>query len=41
VLIAYDNSAAPARFAVQWHDRSFAYTLQPRATVTFTWHATA
>jgi glucosylceramidase len=37
VLVAYDNSAAPVRFAVQWRKRSFAYTLAARATVTFTW----
>jgi glucosylceramidase len=41
VLVAYDNSPAPIRFAVEWHGRYFAYTLAPRATVTFTWRHTA
>jgi glucosylceramidase len=41
VLVAYDNSPAPVRFAVQWHGRSFAYQLRPWATVTFTWRGTA
>jgi glucosylceramidase len=39
VLIAYDNSGRPARFAVAWHGREFAYALAPRATVTFTWRS--
>jgi glucosylceramidase len=37
VLIAYNNSTGPIRFAVDWHRRSFGYTLPTRATVTFTW----
>ena len=41
VLVAYDNSPLPVRFAVQWHKRSFAYKLPPWATVTFTWQGTA
>jgi glucosylceramidase len=41
VLVAYDNSPAPIRFAVQWHRRWLAYRLVPWATVTFMWHGTA
>jgi glucosylceramidase len=41
VLIAYDNSSAPVRFAVQWHGRAFTFKVQGHATVTFTWTASA
>jgi glucosylceramidase len=41
VLVAYDNSTAPVRFAVEWHNRSFAFKLQPKETVTFTWSSSA
>lgn len=37
VLVAYNNSPTPIRFAVNWHARSFSYSLAPRATVTFSW----
>jgi len=37
VLVAYNNSLASIRFAVEWRGRSFAYSLAPRATVTFVW----
>lgn len=37
VLVAYNNSTGPVRFAVSWHRRSFAYTLAAGATVTFSW----
>jgi glucosylceramidase len=37
VLIAYNHSAHPFRFAASWHGSSFAYTLAAGATVTFTW----
>jgi glucosylceramidase len=38
VVVAYNNSASPAHFAVQWNGRSFDYTLDPKATATFSWH---
>jgi glucosylceramidase len=38
-LLAYNNSTAPARFAVVWHNKSFFYTLQAGATATFVWNA--
>jgi O-glycosyl hydrolase len=38
VLLAYDNSARPVRFAVDWHRQSFTYVLGPGATVTFIWN---
>jgi O-glycosyl hydrolase len=41
VLVAYDNSTSAVRFAVDWHNRSFTFKLQPRETVTFTWGSTA
>jgi glucosylceramidase len=37
VLVAYDNSTAPIPFTVKWHNRSFTYTLPPKAMVTFVW----
>lgn len=37
VLLAYDNSTKPIRFAVQWQTRSFVYTLPARAMATFLW----
>jgi glucosylceramidase len=40
-LVAYNNSSAPARFAVVWHDQSFSYDLPARAMVTFAWRATS
>jgi glucosylceramidase len=36
-LVAYNNSSAPTRFAVVWHDQSFTYKLPAGAMVTFTW----
>lgn len=38
VVVAYNSSAAPVRFAVRWDGRSFSYTLPPGATVTFRWN---
>jgi glucosylceramidase len=38
-LLAYNNSSAPARFAVVWHNKSFSYTLPAGATATFVWDA--
>ncbi|MGO9955153.1 MAG: glycoside hydrolase family 30 beta sandwich domain-containing protein, partial [Solirubrobacteraceae bacterium] len=38
VLIAYDNSSQAIAFAVQWHGKSFNYTLPAGATVTFRWN---
>lgn len=37
VLLAYNNSPRPIRFAVAWKGRFFRYTLSGRATVTFIW----
>jgi glucosylceramidase len=37
VLVAYNNSAAPVSFAVQWHRLWLRYTLPAAATVTFVW----
>ncbi len=37
VLLAYDNSAHPISFEVEWHGRYISYALAPRATVTFAW----
>jgi glucosylceramidase len=37
VLIAYNNSLAPIRFAVCYHGGSIHYTLPQRATATFVW----
>jgi O-glycosyl hydrolase len=37
VLLAFNNSRHPIRFAVSWRGRSFRYTLPSAATVTFTW----
>jgi glucosylceramidase len=37
VLVAYDNSNAPIPFTVDWHNRSFTYTLPAEAMVTFVW----
>jgi glucosylceramidase len=39
VLIAYNNTSHPLRFAVQWHRSSFTYTLPAGATATFVWDA--
>lgn len=38
VLVAYNNTASPERFAVEWKGRYISYELPPRATVTFTWN---
>lgn len=38
VLIAYNNSSSSAAFAVQWHNRTFTYSLRPRAMVTLSWN---
>ncbi len=38
VLMAYNSSTAPAKFAVKWQGRSFAYELPAEATVTFVWN---
>jgi glucosylceramidase len=37
VLVAYDNSPAAIRFAVNWSGRSFSYRLPAQAMVTFVW----
>jgi glucosylceramidase len=39
-LVAYNNSSAPVRFAVVWHDQSFSYKLPAGAMVTFSWRST-
>jgi glucosylceramidase len=39
-LVAYNNSSAPARFAVGWHHQSFMYELPAGAMVTFAWRLT-
>jgi glucosylceramidase len=38
VLLAYDNSARPIRFAVAWKGRAFSYRLPAGASVTFVWN---
>ncbi len=38
VLVAYDNSAAPIRFAVNWRARALRYELAPQAMVTLVWN---
>jgi glucosylceramidase len=38
VLVAYDNSAAPIQFAVNWRGRSLTYELPARAMVTLVWN---
>jgi glucosylceramidase len=37
VLIVRNNARQPRRFAVQWHDEAFTYTLPGQALVTFVW----
>jgi O-glycosyl hydrolase len=37
VLLAYNSSQSPARFAVRWRRSYFTYTLAPRAMATFRW----
>lgn len=37
VLVAYNNSTSPIRFAVSWNGRAFTYSLPAKATVTFHW----
>ena len=37
VLLAYNSSRSPARFAVRWRRNYFTYTLAPRAMATFRW----
>lgn len=37
-LVAYNNSGAPARFAVVWHNKSLSYALPAGATATFVWN---
>jgi glucosylceramidase len=39
-LVAYNNSSAPARFAVVWHHQSFLYELPAGAMVSFAWRLT-
>lgn len=38
VLVAYNNSSAAIRFAVNWDGRSFTYSLAAQAMVTFRWN---
>jgi glucosylceramidase len=38
VLLAYDNSPTPARFAVVWRGRALSYTLARGAMVTLVWN---
>lgn len=38
VLVAYNNSSARIRFAVEWNRRAFTYTPAPTATVSFEWN---
>jgi glucosylceramidase len=38
VVVVYNNSARPVRFAVRWDGRSFSYSLPPAATVSFRWN---
>ena len=37
VLVAYNDSASPQSFAVQWGNQSFAYTLPALSGATFAW----
>lgn len=37
VVVAYNNSATPSRFAVSWQGHRFTYSLTPGATATFVW----
>lgn len=37
-LVAYNNTSAPARFAIEWKGRYTTYTLPSHATATFTWN---
>jgi len=41
VLLAFNNSVSPIRFAVEWQRRWLTYTLAPEATVTFVWDSPA
>jgi glucosylceramidase len=38
VLVAYDHSSAPIRFAIQWHGRYARVTIPAGATMTLRWH---
>ncbi len=38
-LVAYNNTTAPVPFGVQWHGKSFTYTLPAGAMATFDWRA--
>jgi glucosylceramidase len=38
VLVAYNNTTSPARFAVEWKGRYTSYELPSHATVTFDWN---
>jgi glucosylceramidase len=38
VLIAYDNAAVAARFAIAWRGRALRYELAPGAMATFVWN---
>ncbi len=38
-LVAYNNESAPVEFAVDWHNKSFTYTIPAEAMATFDWHA--
>ena len=37
VVVAYNNSPIDIHFQVRWHERSFAYTIEPKETTTFVW----
>ena len=37
VLLTYNSSRSPVRFAVRWRELYFTYTLAPRAMATFRW----
>jgi glucosylceramidase len=37
-LVVYNNTASPARFAVEWKGRYITDTLPSHATVTFAWN---
>jgi hypothetical protein len=37
VLIAYDDSASPIRFAIRWHRRYARLTIPAGATMTLRW----
>ena len=37
-FVAYDNAAAPIRFAIAWRGRALQYELSPGATATFVWN---